>query len=261
MALLRKDCFIAVICHKKAKTPGDPSYCPIEVGAAGRKDHFLEIRDDLGEENISSKNGSFCELTGLYWAYKNVDCGILGLVHYRRYFMKSSLCLRKDLKNVLSKEKIERILSRFDIILPKKRHYWIETNESHFVHAHPQECLEALRRAVSEDCPDYLSSFDAVMRRRSGHYFNMFIAKREVIDPLLAWMFSLLFRVEKEIDPSQYDAYNKRVFGFLSELLFDVYCLKNELKVKDQKYLFFEKQNWIKKGFRFLERKFRHGKA
>lgn len=258
--LFKADIFLAVISHKNVRMPSNPIYFPLEVGASKRNDHFFELRDNIGGDNISNKNQSYCELTGLYWIYKNVDYRILGLVHYRRYFMKNNFCLKKNLNNIISKTEIENILSKYDIILPKKRHYYIETNYSHYVHAHPKESIDKLREIITKDDPGYLESFDEVMTRRSGHYFNMFIAKKEVINPFLEWMFNLLFKVEKEIDISDYDDYNKRIFGFLSELLFDVYCTKNKLKIKDQKYLFFEKQNWIKKGFNFMRRKFNHGK-
>ena len=42
-------------------------------------------KDNTGE-NISAKNPMYCELTGLYWAWKNLDADYLGLVHYRRHF-------------------------------------------------------------------------------------------------------------------------------------------------------------------------------
>ena len=32
-------------------------------------------------DHISSKNPNYCELTGLYWAWKNLDCEYIGLCH------------------------------------------------------------------------------------------------------------------------------------------------------------------------------------
>ena len=43
----------------------------------------------------------------------------------------------------------------------------------------------------------------------------------------------LIFELEKRTDISQYDDYNKRLFGFMSERLFNVWLLKHkELKVQ-----------------------------
>ena len=41
--------------------------------------------------NISLKNPNFCELTGLYWAWKNLDANYIGLAHYRRHFCKKGI--------------------------------------------------------------------------------------------------------------------------------------------------------------------------
>ena len=87
---------LIVALHKEFKTPDNSIYVPLELGAATRENHFLELRDDSGD-NISARNPNYCELTGLYWAYKNLtDYDIIGLVHYRRYFMKSDFCFRKS---------------------------------------------------------------------------------------------------------------------------------------------------------------------
>ncbi len=246
---------IIVVSHKPYEMPKCDIYLPVEVGAFNRNDHFFENRDDQGI-NISNKNSSYCELTGIYWAYKNLkDVDVLGLVHYRRYFMKNNLCFSKNLNNVIDGETINNILNKYDIILPKKRHYYIETNYSHYIHAHPKDGLDLARNIIKNDYPEYLSYFDEHMKKRSGHYFNMFIAKKEVIYPFLDWMFDILQKVENQLDISTYSKYDQRVYGFISELLFDVYCNKNGLKIKNQKYLFFEKQNWFKKGWGFVKRK------
>lgn len=251
---------IIVTSHKPCKIPSSSIYLPVEVGTINREEHFFENRDDQGN-NISPKNPYYCELTGIYWAYKNLEnVDVLGLVHYRRYFMKNSFCLTKNLNSVIDGKTIENILDKYDIILPKKRHYYIESNYSHYVHAHPKEGLDLTRDIIKKDYPEYLPFFDKHMKKRSGHYFNMFIAKKEIIYPFLDWMFDVLEKVESQIDISSYSKYDQRVYGFISELLFDVYCMKNNLRIKDQKYLFFEKQNWAKKIFFFIKRHFRREK-
>lgn len=74
----------AVALHEKYALPTDALYTPIQAGAAIHPPLGL-MRDDTGE-NISAKNGSYCELTVLYWMAHNVDADWYGLCHYRRYF-------------------------------------------------------------------------------------------------------------------------------------------------------------------------------
>ncbi|MDR2491975.1 MAG: DUF4422 domain-containing protein, partial [Coriobacteriales bacterium] len=43
------------------------------------------VLDNAGD-SISSRNKSFCELTMLYWAWKNQEADYYGFCHYRRVF-------------------------------------------------------------------------------------------------------------------------------------------------------------------------------
>ena len=81
---------IIVATHKKYEMPKDDIYIPLHVGAEGKEDIGF-IKDNTGD-NISEKNPYFCELTGLYWAWKNLNADYIGLVHYRRHF-----CLKKKI--------------------------------------------------------------------------------------------------------------------------------------------------------------------
>ena len=81
--------------------PKYQAYLPVHVGAEGKDS--IGYRPDNRWENISTKNPYFCELTGLYWAWKNLDADFIGLVHYRRYFT------RKEVRNIEAKK--EQILT------------------------------------------------------------------------------------------------------------------------------------------------------
>ena len=62
-------------------------------------------------------------------------------------------------------------------------------------------------------------------------------------------------RLEKKMDISGWDSYQSRVYGFVAELLLDVWMEKNNIVYKEQTLSFMEKQNWVKKGGLFLKRK------
>lgn len=110
--------------------PFDEVYMPIHVGREGKED-LGYIGNNTGE-NISIKNPNYCELTGLYWAWKNLECEYIGLCHYRRYFAhKSKSSELEDKKQaIFTKDDYERLLQRYDVILPKKCNYFIGTVRS-----------------------------------------------------------------------------------------------------------------------------------
>ena len=250
------DAKVIVATHKPYWMPTDRLYVPVQVGAAGKPDIGL-TPDDTGN-NISDRNDNFCELTGLYWAWKNLDCEYLGLAHYRRHFsMKRG---SKDRRDVLTLAQAQRLLAQTDVILPKKRNYWIETNYSQYVHAHHAIDLDETRRILQERCPEYLAAFDDSMKRTRGHRFNMFIMKRGLADEYCTWLFDVLFELERRLDISGYSQNDRRVFGYVSERLLDVWLETNGVKYREIPYIFLEKQNWLVKGTAFVMRKIKGGK-
>ena len=68
--------------------PNDMMYLPVQVGAE-KKESLGYARDNEGE-NISKKNPNYCELTGLYWAWKNLDAEYLGLAHSQTLYSKKA---------------------------------------------------------------------------------------------------------------------------------------------------------------------------
>ncbi len=245
---------IIVAAHKPYWMPADPMYLPVHVGAAGKESIGFQ-RDDEGE-NISLKNANYCELTGLYWAWKNLDAEMIGLAHYRRHFSNGKLRGSKQEK-VIGQEDLERHLKDADILLPNPRHYRIETNYSQYAHAHHARDLAVTRKILGEKAPEYLRAWDESMKKTTGHRFNMFVMRKERFDAYCAWLFSVLSELEKRLDIRSYSKNDSRVFGFVSERLLDVWIATNGLDYKDIPYIFMENQNWIVKGGNFIRRKFR----
>ncbi|MBR2991340.1 MAG: DUF4422 domain-containing protein [Solobacterium sp.] len=249
---------VFVAAHKACPVPDDPLYLPVFVGSTGKDDIGFQ-RDDEGE-NISSLNYRYCELTGLYWCWKHVQCDNLGLVHYRRYF---SLHPRKTksgfLNAVLTSDEAESLLREYRVILPRKRHYYIETIYSHYDHTFYGDQLDAARDAIKKTCPEYLESFDAFMNSRSGYMFNMAIMRRELFDDYCTWLFALLPHIEERIDDSQYTAFHKRYIGRVSERLFNVWLMQKikqriikKEEIREIPYIYDGSVNWPKKISSFL---------
>ena len=252
-----EDIKIIVATHKKYRMPDDSMYLPLQVGKEGKKS--LGYKEDNVGENISEKNPYFCELTGLYWAWRNLEAKYIGLVHYRRHFTTTRKMPKKEEKKfgvILSEEETKKILKNVDIILPKARNYYIENLYSHYEHTMHIEPLDETRKIIEEKFPEYLEEFDKLHKRTSAHMFNMFIIKRDILNEYCTWLFDILFELEKRIDVTKYDAFHARFFGRVSELLLDVWINKNKLKYEEVKVMDMQNVNWIKKGYSFLMAKF-----
>lgn len=245
---------ILVAAHKKYWMPQDPVYLPLHVGAEGKAD--LGYTKDNTGDNISLKNPHYCELTGLYWAWKNLKADYVGLVHYRRYFTRKEVRnIEKKKAQILSASEWQDLLAKFPVVVADKRKYYIETNRSHYNHAHPSSGLDVTEEIIREKYPEYSEAFTTVMNRTWAHMFNMFVMRRDLFDAYCQWMFSILEELERRLDISAFDAYNSRVFGFVSERLLDVWLEKKGIAYHEQNVSFIEPQNWLKKGGLFLKRK------
>lgn len=184
----------------------------------------VEYYDNAGD-NIAEKNANYCELTALYWIWKNVkDEDRVGLEHYRRFFCEKNLFASKP----LSEKRIAEILTEYDVVLPK-RNRAVPSIYGNYAKKHFKSdmdvCLDIIRQM-----PDYKNAVDPAMAQKSETVCNMFVMSKKLADEYCEWLFSVLFQAEKIMDISDYDDYERRVFGFLSERLFNVWLYKKKLK-------------------------------
>ena len=222
---------ILVATHKKIdmRSFGE-CYSLIQVGAA-LHDKLEYLHDDEGV-NISEKNSIYCELTALYWGWKNIISEYKGLCHYRRYLAKHYYSFN-DIKNVYSEKELLKILDNYDIIVPKKKYRslnnsWYPTLEE--LERDRSYCV--IKEAVLQVCPEYLSTVNSVFLSKKMFFCNVMIAKTEIYDNYCDW----LFKLEKVIEGilNRKDGIRPREMGFLSEWLLDVWVEYNlsDLKVK-----------------------------
>lgn len=246
---------ILIAMHKNYVYPSDGLYLPVQVGAAINKP--FGITPDNTGDNISGKNPYFCELTAIYWAWKNLDADAIGLVHYRRYF-KGNLPFEANAKTkkVLSLPQLDKVLQKNDVVLPKKRRYYIETLYSHYAHTMFVEPLDITGEIIRESYPDYYPEFMKLKKRRSAHMFNMFVMKRELFNNYCVWLFDILFKLEQRVDVGKYSTFHARFFGRVSELLLDVYLRTNKITFLEVGVENIEKVNMFKKITSFLKAKF-----
>ena len=258
---------IIIATHKQYRMPDDPVYLPLHVGAEGKTDASgapLDLgycKDNTGD-HISERNPQFCELTGLYWAWKNLDADYIGLVHYRRYF-KGKSHGSDPFEQILTGEEIADLTAKYRVIVPKKRHYYIETLYSHYEHAHHIEELDTAAAILREKYPEYGLVYDQVMKRTWGYMFNMMVLERPLLDAYCTWLFDILFELAERLTGDGLTPFENRFPGRVSERLFSVWleyqirsgCIHAE-EVCEVPFIYMEKIDKLKKGLSFLEAKF-----
>lgn len=243
-----------VATHKSYWMPTDNVYLPVHVGKEGKEDIGF-IGDNTGD-NISTKNANYCELTGLYWAWKNISADYIGLCHYRRYFTRANpINCEKKKQVILSRNEWEKLLEKHPIIVPDKRKYYIETNRSHYNHSHYAKDIDTTEKIIQEKYPQYINAFTKVMKRTWAHMFNMFVMRKDYLDEYCTWLFDVLQELENRTDITNYNVIEARIYGYISELLLDVWLETKQYEYYEQNVAFLEPQNWIKKGGIFLRRK------
>ena len=227
---------IYVLTHKSFNCPDDKIYIPLLNGSVNYTNDFGYLRDDSGD-NISKLNKYYAEMTGEYWAWKNSNSNIIGFCHYRRYFAKN-ISLKK-----LEKDDIEEILNDYDIILPNRVRMGmtniddIKKTRKYLDYGPYIEEYCKLRDILEKYYPDYIKDYDEMLQNKECYWFNMFICKKEIANDYFEWVFDILKKMENEINFEKYPENQRRILGFLSERLINVYVKKNNLKINEKPIL------------------------
>lgn len=221
--------------HKNFELPANKDiFIPVQVWKEKSKLKLNMIWDNTWD-NISYKNQNYCEITMLYWIWKNYDLSdieYIWLSHYRRLFKIDASFLSK--------------IKNYDIILPKKELFsslfFNMSLYQHYCFCHIKEDIDIMIKKVLEKYPLYEKDLSKVLFKRNiiffmnkWYFFNMFIMKKEIFYEYCDFIFDILFELEKEIKISWYN-YQSRVFWFLSERLLNIFV---EYK-KNQWYKIFE---------------------
>lgn len=230
--------FTATGCRIPYEIPG---YCiPVEAGSALREEHLEGYQRDNDGENISDRNQNYCELSVLYWGWKNSNADIKGLCHYRRFFHESGSVriygndhvYGKDLVQIAPTERqIESMLENCDVILPIPYHPYPDTvGQDLLQYVYPGD-IRIMENVLANEYGKYYETYCAIKDKCHIPYCNMMIARASVYDAYCAWLFPLLMRVGDELDLTQYDAAHRRIYGYLAEVLLSVWVETNALRV------------------------------
>ena len=215
---------ILVCCHKP-----DPAirteapYLPVQLGKANHPELDLGFATDDTGDNISDRDGSWSELTGIYWGWKNLkDVEYLGVCHYRRYF-----------KLDFRKQDIDKLLQGRDMIVAK-RHKQLSKAErlKNLVYFTSLEDTYLFIDTVLSLYPDIEPTVIRYFcNSRASYSHNMFIARKETYDAYCAFMFPILFELEKRLKNCGYWR-TKRAMGYFGEWCLGLFIFYKNLKVR-----------------------------
>ena len=267
---------ILIACHKPSELPKNDLLLPIQVGAANAKADLGLQRDDDGEDNISAKNSGYCELTAIYWAWKNLDADYYGLFHYRRFysFADEKIPVSKNsdggdsiqVKALSPKifhqyglddpEKIHRVVDGTDIIT----HDWRQTKDmfntleipgntvyDHFkyhggTHVKISD-IDAMIAEVKHSFPEVAPYFNEYIYGPNFRGYNMFIMRKKYFFDMCNFEFTVLKNLEAKINPSldERSITNNRIYGYLAEMLTDGYIYYLDKTVKNLNHQYIQK--------------------
>ena len=216
-------------------------YKPVFVGADLVVNSNVGYAKDNEGDNISSKNQSFCELTALYWAWKNIKSDYIGLCHYRRYFLFSYKSIfkfdripllysdGKFINNLnISERIIKNIIDKYGVIATHPRISVGSIEESYNNDkAKFAKDFSILKDVILQKYPSYEEDMNYHYNNKKLMHYNMFIMAKQDYDKYCNWLFDILFECEKRININEYDNVQKRVFGFLGERLLSLYIYHN----------------------------------
>lgn len=188
---------------------------PIQVGAGLTEERISGITDDTGD-NISVKNVNYCELTALYWIWKNrlqQDNGVpyLGLFHYRR------------LLNITNEDLLYMEKENVDVVLPYPTVHEPDISEHHGRYLLESD-WEAMLQALRELQPEYARKFPEILKQPYLYNYNIIVAKQNILRDYCAWLFPVLERTEELSTPKGWERAD-RYIGYLGENLLTLYFL------------------------------------
>lgn len=128
---------------------------------------------------------------------------------------------------------LNKILSKYDIILPVARH-WRVSNTQQYADYHIAKDWEMLRQIIQERSPKYIPAFEKTMDHSNISVgYNMFITHWKHFDAYSEWLFDILFEVERRVPPIEDpDPIQSRIYGYMSKRLINVFCEHHHLRIK-----------------------------
>jgi len=206
-----------VCCHVDKplgeKEPESIYNIPIQAGAALTDKRVCAINDfDNSEDNISDRNQRYCEMTAIYWAWKNSISDYIGITHYRRRFVIDDTTLSKYMDQdvdiiTTSPYKLPEIVS--------------ENYRVSYFGCEWDMIIDILQRKY----PEYMDIASVEFAKDTMHPCNINIFKRSLYNEYCEFIFSILDEYFHNT-PVKFDTYQRRDAGFIAERLSSLFVEK-----------------------------------
>ena len=197
---------------------------PLQVGKALTDIRITELTDDSGE-NISAKNPNYCELTALYWIWKN------RLVHTKHEVSEYyGLCHYRRVLDITEDDLYRLGTAEADVILPFPTVHEPNILE-HYSRYVSESDWSAMERALEELNPGYAQALSEIFEQKYFYNYNILIAKKQVLADYCAWLFPILFRAEELSIPKGCQRAD-RYIGYLGENLLTLYFMFHQKDLK-----------------------------
>jgi hypothetical protein len=182
--------------------------------------------DDAGD-NISLQNRSYCELTAVYWLWKNYaqldELDYIGFMHYRRHFIFKTnyhLTIFERIRRLFSKSRsfvrvasmdsgyeekfgldaptVRKAIAGYDVVVPAPQNL-LTTVYTNFKLNQKIEYLDTALEVLREKYPQYTDVAQTCMRSSSAHWGNMFVMRPAAFKEYCDFVFSIMQETEKRI--------------------------------------------------------------
>jgi hypothetical protein len=182
--------------------------------------------DNTGD-NISDKNKILNEMTSIYWIWKNYNLignpEYIGHNHYRRFF---------NINDITDYDKYDLIIAK-PIFSSDKFTLFYQYDYYHIIDD-LKKCIETIKIYDLQ----FGESFELYLNTTGKNYApcNMFVMKKRLFFEWCNFIFPILFDLEKKINLTDRDNYQKRALCFLTERIFNFWCynkLMNGFLIKE----------------------------
>lgn len=195
--------------------------CSIQAGAALTDISITEVKDNTGI-NISDKNRMYCEMSAVYWIWKNTDHDWIGIEHYRRHLLVRPEMLDNDI----------------DVLMPLP--YICYPNEmAQFLRFSSEKVLDALLKTLKELHPDKYSSYYNILYGKYQYTYNLLCAKRYVFDNYCQWFFEITEYMVNKYAGKVPELTETRALSYVAEVLTNLYFMYHQ---KDLRIYHVEKE-------------------